>query len=127
MAVSWTSTLPQTQPLGIVCQEEPNIVRSETDSGPAKTRRRFTAASEMVDIPMLFTGSQKTAFDTFWNTCWDQTGDAAGTFEWRHPVTDEVVTYRFRSTSKPKFTLTHASTTITTVRWEALLQLEILP
>jgi hypothetical protein len=127
MAVTWTSTLPQCQPIGISAQGAPNIIRSETDSGPAKARRRFTAVAENVDIPMLFTAAQKATFDAFWDTCWDQAGDEAGTFEWRDVFTDSTVIYRFRGTGKPAFRLTHASTEPTTTRWETTLQLETLP
>jgi len=97
------------------------------DTGPEKVRRRYTVVPRSIDIPMLFTGSQRGSFNTFWNNCWGQSGIAAGTFEWDDPLSGSTVTYRWRSAAKPRFTAKFQGTSTLNARWETVLQLEILP
>ena len=126
MAIAtWPVELNTPQPPGLLDEPQNDLVISRPDAGPAKVRRRFTAASRQIDIPIIFTTSQRTTFDTFWGTVWAQAGAEAGCFTWTDPHDDTSRTFRFLS--RPRWRLALEADANADVRWEATLELEILP
>jgi len=65
MAVlSWPSTLPQVPQKGFTESVGINIIRSATDAGPAKQRRRASRPNEM-NLSFLMTTAQTQILETF--------------------------------------------------------------
>lgn len=64
MAVAWPSTLPQA-PASFGEQPASNIVRSDPDTGPSKTRRRFTKAKRSANLTFLMTIEQYAILENF--------------------------------------------------------------
>lgn len=91
MALVWPATLPQVPEYGWTETKLDNRVRSDTDSGPAKVRRRFTRAVRRVQITMALTTAQVFALDVFHTTT---LADGSLKFEMVHPRTG--ITYEFR-------------------------------
>lgn len=91
-------------------------VRSPMDSGPGKSRPRFTAAPRPIRGAVRLDATQAQTLRDFHDTTL-----AAGalSFDWVHPVSGAAVTMRF--TDEPR--LRSRSPNI----FEADLQLEILP
>lgn len=67
MAIDWPSTLPQ-NPGSFSEQPRKIVVVSENDSGPTKTRARFTKAARRATMTFLLTIPQYLTFDTFFST-----------------------------------------------------------
>jgi hypothetical protein len=70
-----------------------NVIRSQRDKGPSKTRRRFTAAvREITGRSGIMGYDQLQGFETFYR---DEIGDGSLSFTARHPRTHEVATFKF--------------------------------
>jgi len=121
MSNVWPIDLPG-QFEGLTEQPQPNVVRTASDIGPAKARRRFTAAVKNYVIPMELKGDEKKLFDTFYHTT---LVDGTLPFEWEDPVDDSTVTFRF--VKAPKFTLEVGARDSDTRVWTGQLELEVLP
>lgn len=67
-------------------------MRSETDTGPAKVRRRFTRAVRRVQVTMALTAAQVETLDTFHTTT---LADGSLKFELVHPRTGLTHEFRF--------------------------------
>lgn len=84
---SWTATLPK---LCNIRPERPvnTVLRSETDTGPAKTRPRYSAAPRYLRGSIYPHGAQRLEFENFFN---DVIGRGALAFTWEKidPITDE--------------------------------------
>lgn len=93
MAV-WPGSLPQVPEFGWVERKLENRVRSETDSGPAKVRRRFTRANRQVSLSMFLTTAQVATLDTFHTTT---LADGSLKFDLVHPRTGLTHEFRFVS------------------------------
>lgn len=92
MAV-WPATLPQYVLAANYSEEVPdNTIRSETDVGPAKVRRRGTAAPAPISCQVMLTTTQRATLIDFYNT---DTKSGSLTWTWLHPVTRAAVTFRF--------------------------------
>lgn len=94
MAAVWPGTLPQ-YVLEAGYQEtlEDQTVESQMDTGPAKVRRRFTNSVRRFQVTIQCDQAQADTFETFYNTTL-----AGGSlpFEWVHPRTRAVRTFRFK-------------------------------
>lgn len=123
--VSWPVELATAQPPGLFDEPRNDLIVSQPDAGPAKVRRRFTTAPRYVDIPVIFTTSERQSFNTFWNNVWAQAGPDAGCFTWSDPLDDVTRTFRFRS--RPQWRLASAADKNANVRWETTLELEVIP
>ena len=124
--LSWPSEFQDIpQPPGLMDAPQNDLVVSNPDAGPAKVRRRFRASVRHVNLPVIFTATQRPSFDTFWNNVWQQADPDAGCFTWTDPLSDTTKTFRFRS--RPEWRLAYAADTNANVRWETTLELEILP
>lgn len=64
MAVDWPATLPQ-QPSDYSEDPSPITVRSQPDSGPSKSRKRFTKAKRTGQMTFLLTIAQRNILDAF--------------------------------------------------------------
>ncbi len=66
---TWPSTLPQEFMEDGYSESPPdNLIRTQTDTGPGKIRKRSTAASRKIQGQLLFTAAQKTIFESFFET-----------------------------------------------------------
>lgn len=72
-----------------------NSVRSETDVGPAKVRRRFTGDRRVFSIVLDYKRSEVAVFDDFYLTT---TKGGSLPFVWKNPRTGSDVDMRFLST-----------------------------
>ena len=118
MAV-WPASLPQGLMVGTGDQRQPAALRSEMDSGPAKQRRRFTAAIRNLSVPIILTNTQRATFDTFFITT---LLEGVLPFDWVDPKDGSTVEYRF--TAPVEFSLLSGGAERL---WRGTLNLEILP
>jgi hypothetical protein len=63
-AYTWPTTLPQVPQRGYSEQGGVNIIRSQTDTGPAKQRRRAASANKL-SVSFLMTTAQVATFEDF--------------------------------------------------------------
>lgn len=90
--VTWPSSLPDC-PNDWSEGDRPIVLRSEVDVGPGKVRRRMTRATTLAQAEFrLTTPEWQTLREFFRIEC--QSG--AGAFDWPHPITKEVASWRFR-------------------------------
>ncbi|MEQ1938622.1 hypothetical protein ABMA46_10230 [Mesorhizobium sp. CN5-321] len=87
--IAWPSTLPQTfMSDGYQSGEGDGRIRSTTDSGIAKLRRRFSAVARPLSGSMFMTDMQLAAFRTFFE---ETTG--GGSLPFTFPAQDEAGTW----------------------------------
>lgn len=63
----WPSGLSPVQAQGYRETQQPNTIRSEVAAGPAKVRRRFTAAVRVLDVTWAMTAEQLKTFQAFFD------------------------------------------------------------
>ena len=94
--VTWPTadSFPTAPLLGWTEKPGKNVIRSETDSGPAKLRRRFTSAPSEFSMSFALTEDQATSLLTFFT---DSCASGVKTFDGlSHPRTgSSSVTWRF--------------------------------
>jgi hypothetical protein len=118
---SWPATLPQEQFIGLTDQRQVAVVRTQMDEGPAKVRRKFSAAVRDVMVPIVLNGTQRGAFDPFFISDLEE---GALAFDWDDPVTDSTLSFRF--IEPPQWTLEVGGAPAARI-WKATMKLEILP
>ncbi len=91
--ITWPPGLPQKPLLGWSEKLPEATIRTDTDSGPAKLRRRFTAATRDVSLPMALTETEATILDDFYV---DDAKMGSLRFDWTHPRTGVATEFRFR-------------------------------
>jgi hypothetical protein len=94
MPIVWPGTLPASPNYGWVETKLSNVVRSETDAGPAKVRRRYTRANRKMSLSMHLTTAQVATLDTFHTTT---LADGTLRFDFVHPRTGATNSVRFAS------------------------------
>lgn len=67
MAVNWPASLPQ-QPATYSEKAKPVTMRTQPDSGPTKSRRRFTKMGRVGKMTFLLTIAERNTLDTFFET-----------------------------------------------------------
>lgn len=113
----WPATLPPATEIDQYQETLPELaIRSETEAGPAKVRRRYSAGSVTWQGTLQLSQSQTTALEQFWA---ETLGGGALAFEWFHPRT--AAPARMRFLASPAFR--HLSGPL----WLAELRIEILP
>jgi hypothetical protein len=113
----WPATLPQRLiNRGLSVQMAYPVVRSETDGGVAKVRRRFRVGVEKIPGILFLNAAQMAIFRTFYQ---DTLSGGSLAFAWTHPETDETVLLRFASA--PSVSLENLPA------YEVALNLEVLP
>lgn len=72
--------------------ELPVVIRTATETGPVKVRRRFTRARRVVSVQMIFTSAQYVSFQTWFR---DVLLGGVQEFDFVNPYTQTTVSYRF--------------------------------
>lgn len=117
MAITWPGTLPS-EPLLAWSERFQNLaLRSQTDTGPAKLRRRTTSGPRRIALPFALTDAQAAALDTFYHVT---TQNGVLRFEWDHPRTG-AANQEFRFLEAPELVESNRGLFRTT------LILELLP
>jgi len=118
---NWHVSLPQTAFIGLTDEREDARLRTGMDAGPAKMRKRHTAAVRNIAVPLVLTGAQRVIYDTFYITTLQE-----GTlpFDWKDPVDDSVISFRFVKPAKFEAIVGGAAAVR---KWQTTLSLEILP
>lgn len=92
MAVNWPPQLPQA-PGSFNEQPKSVVVRTSTDSGPTKTRRRFTKAARTATMSFLLTIEQYAILDSFFeNDCAGGAISMLFTHPWTQTVREMYIT-----------------------------------
>lgn len=113
---AWPSSLPQT-PLadGFTESRLSTVIRTETDVGPAKVRRRYTAEIRIVSMGLLLTSAQVATLETFYDSTLSGGVDP---FDWVNHRTGAAASYRFRA--PPAYTEAGAPD-----YWQTVIDLEL--
>lgn len=92
MPITWPAELPQLPNYGWSDAKLDNTVRSETDSGPAKVRPRYTKANRRAQFGYHLTAAQVAILDAFHSSTL-----ASGSlrFDMVHPRTGLTYAFRF--------------------------------
>ncbi len=115
---TWPETLPQFVEVEGHSETMPDtLLRTEMDVGPAKVRRRSTAAVRPVAVSIQCDADQIATLDAFVR---DDLRDGALPFDWLLPRTQATVTFRF--VRPPLWRPITAG-----VLWLAVLELEVMP
>jgi hypothetical protein len=93
------------------------MLRTQMDAGPAKQRRRFSAAVTPIAGSIMVPAAQAALFEAFFR---DTLALGALPFEWTHPRTGALRTWRF--TEPPQLTPQASGTW-----WRIAMKLELLP
>lgn len=115
-------TLPQHFEVGVQDTRQQGFIRSQTETGPFKQRKRFTATSRFLSGTMLFTGTQRATFDTFYKTTLSEGTDA---FDFTDPADFSTASVRF--VTAPTCSAVAGGGTAGTAQWRFSLTLEVLP
>lgn len=122
---TWPSAdLPTSPQYGWTETPGSSLVRTETDAGPAKLRRRFSSSPSLFSLMFTLTTAQATRLEQFYSNAADEspagTNGGALSFDGLpHPRTNSAATWRF--TSAP--TLTQ----VTFTHYRVTVALELLP
>jgi hypothetical protein len=115
----WPLSLPQSPQKGFTESIGVNIIRTPTDQGPAKTRKRSLRASPL-SVNFLMTTAQTEVLETF---CLN-TLQATARFDFTHPRTFQTVEVRIvPSQDGELYKLTYTAPGY----WTVNINLEILP
>lgn len=116
--VDWPGTLPD-----LVSKSDYEegfvdvVLRSPMDTGKAKRRRRFTAATKPLKVTVPLSGAELDIFIAFYE---DDIDGGAVSFNYTHPRTGETVVVAFVSVPQP-------ATPFGVDRFSVTLDLEIIP
>jgi hypothetical protein len=115
---AWSTSLPQKLLIEGYGESVADVsIKSQMDVGPAKVRRRTSAAIRPVAGKMLMNSTQLSAFKTFYNT--DLLGGSLR-FSWVDPIFS-TSTCEMRFTDPPSWSAIDFNT------FEVNMNLEILP
>jgi hypothetical protein len=97
----WPATLPSFVQEAGYDESLPDVMaETNMDSGPAKTRPRFTTANRRFAVTVRMDAAQAVIFEGFWDTTLKK---GALSFDWVHPRTRATMTFRFRKPApKPR-------------------------
>ena len=117
---TWPGTIPIDHFVGLGEVRQTEFIRTATDGGPAKQRRRFTSGVRMVEGHTVLTNAQRAIFDSFYITT---LGNGADEFNWLDPDGSAPVEMRF--TAPPQFRSIDVQSAGPV--WSVSLPMEILP
>lgn len=123
----WPLTLPQKPLISGYSETMPsNLLRSETDMGPAKVRRRGGAKPVVAQASYIMSSEQVELLDTF---VYETIGGGAVCFDWPRPKfkTGDGVYVRARLVPSSDGLYTRTSVDDTTDFWNVTLSLELFP
>jgi hypothetical protein len=118
----WPGTLPQYFEVGVQDTRQQGFIRSQTETGPYKQRKRFTATSRFLSGTMLLTGTQRATFETFYKTTLSEGTDE---FDFIDPADFSTVSVRFAAV--PTLSGVAGGGTAGTAQWRMDMALEVLP
>lgn len=116
--LNWPVTLPQAPQKGFTESLGMNIIRSQTDAGPAKQRRRGVSPNTM-DVSFILTTDQAGTLETFIQ---DEL-NGVKRFIFNHPRTKQNVEVRVVNQSGNLYKLQYLAPGY----WTASMTFEILP
>ncbi|MBL1148203.1 MAG: hypothetical protein HND56_01185 [Pseudomonadota bacterium] len=117
MTAQWPSALPESPLTEAYAEALPdNIIRSSTDQGPAKLRRRTTAGVRHLQLAYILSAAQTELLDGFYL---EDLQSGSLPFLQSHPRTGEEKSMRFKS--PPDYTSLNGG------YFRVTLELEILP
>lgn len=116
---SWPSTLPQVPQKGFTESVGVNIIRTPTDAGPAKMRRRGKRPNTL-NLSFIMTTSQTTILESFVGN----TIKGTARFGFTHPRTAQIVETRIVPTQDGQL---YTYTYLAPGYWTVALTFEILP
>ena len=90
MAVDWPLSLPL-NPSSYSEQKQPVTIHSQPDSGPRKSRRRFTKAVTKGSMSYMMSNAQAVIFDDFWE---NNMQSGAEKVRMRHPWSNTFIEMR---------------------------------
>jgi hypothetical protein len=115
---SWPSSLPKAPLLEGYGESPPDLIlRSQTDVGWARTRRRASAGPTRITATYAMTGAQLAIFEGF---VAGDIGERTLAFDWPHPRTGQTVSVRM--TAIPQITPAPGAD-----RWRVGVSLETMP
>ena len=118
----WPTTLPQSPVLDGYKESMPsNLIRSNTDTGPAKVRRRGNAKPISVNATYILNTEEVKILDRFVD---ETLGGAAMCFDWPRPKYNYV---RARLVASDSGIYTKTLVSNTNDFWSVTLNLEIFP
>ena len=110
---TWPSTLPAPRVSGYSLESGDATVRTDMESGPARVRRRYTAAPDTLQLRWLFSDTQMDTFRDTWDGDWAH-GSAWINLPVRDGRTGGVVNHEARP-NPAKFTAELVSANVWTV------------
>lgn len=114
---TWPAELPQSpQVAGYSESPQSQVLRTQMDAGPAKTRRRFTAATRTIPVRYQLTAEQVAVFEA-----WFENVIAGGALPFDWPYRAGVVTALVAG--EPPYRLTP----VAGPWWQLDMQLELQP
>jgi hypothetical protein len=120
MAIPWPSNLPQVPQKGFTESAGINIIRSQTDAGPAKQRRRASRPNEMNLSFIMTTAQTQTLEDFIKNTI-----SGVARFQFPHPrLLGTIIDVRIMPQSGGEF---FNMQYLAPGYWSTSLRLEIMP
>lgn len=117
----WPNTLPGIE-IGAEMSQQDSVVKSPTEFGPGKRRKRFTATSQYYSGTMLLTKAQRDTLQTFFQ---NTLGFGALAFDFTNPE-DNSTLVAARFMSPPSYSALVGGPGGVGL-WRASVQLEILP
>jgi len=91
--IFWPDALPATLLMdGLSAKRNSNIIRTQMDAGPAKTRRRYTASVKTFAGKMLLDDEQRFILERFYRS---ELADGVLRFVFADPQTLELAEFRF--------------------------------
>lgn len=121
MPATWPITLPQSLLAGATIQDDESRLITQMDAGPVTMRNRYTAVPQPVNAGVIMTGAELEIFNTFFRVTLLH---GALSFNWKDPVTNDTVTYRFKT--KPVWQCIRSGPPEVRL-WKSSFSLEILP
>lgn len=87
----WPASLPQrVEQQDFTARPRPNVIRTDMEVGPVKTRRRATRSVEEMTVSVALDREQYDTFTAFWT---DTIKDGSLPFDWQDPRTGEAATF----------------------------------
>lgn len=90
---AWPTEVPAPQWDGMQIEMQDTVLRSSMDTGPGKTRRRFTAGSSYLTLTWALSCTQLYRLADWWA---EELLAGSLAFDWVHPLTGATVQARFR-------------------------------
>lgn len=116
-SINWPASLPAPIQDGYGESPPNTTIVTQMDAGPAKVRRRYTAAPRKLTLTYHLTAAQIADFDAFYVST-SKSGSLA--FNWTHPRTGASVEARFAPGTAPNYAaVDHEG--------EVSCQIEVLP